>query len=160
MGAALALALLLCAACRRDGRVRAGDAVALRYELTVDGAVRESTLEGKPADIIQGAGDVPPGVDAALLGMGPGEEKRLELAPERAFGARDESRVQAMPLTAFGALAAGLKPGKKVEGFRDGKAESAVVLSTGGGKAVLDFNHPLAGKPVVYRVRVVSVRAN
>lgn len=160
LGAALALALPLCAACRRDGRVRPGDTVALRYELTVDGAVLESNFDGKPVSVVQGAGDVPPGVDAALPGMAPGEEKRLELAPERAFGPRDETRVQTMPLTAFGALAAGLKPGKKVEGFRDGKAETAVVLSTDGGKAVLDFNHPLAGKPVVYRLRVDAVNAN
>jgi FKBP-type peptidyl-prolyl cis-trans isomerase SlpA len=158
-GLILALAVLPAAACRRDGRVRSGDAVALHYEMSVDGAVRESTFGGRPVEIVQGAGDVPPGVDAALIAMAPGTEKRLELTPETGFGPRDPARVQALPLKDFGALAAGLKPGQKVSGFRDGKAETGVVLSMGGGEVVLDFNHPLAGKAVSYRVRVVSTGA-
>lgn len=158
-GALLALALAV-TACRRDARVRPGDSVRIRYELSVDGAVRESNFDAQPAAIVQGAGDVPPGVDAALPGMAPGEEKRLELSPAQAFGAREPGRVQTLPLSSFGALAKDLKPGRNVSGFRDGKAEDAVVVSVGGGSAVLDFNHPLAGKAVVYRVRVVSVGAD
>jgi FKBP-type peptidyl-prolyl cis-trans isomerase 2 len=56
----------------------------------------------------------------------------------------------------LGPLAAGLKPGRKVMGFRDGKSETARVVSIEGGIATLDFNSPLAGKTVVYRVRVLS----
>ncbi len=148
--------LLLAAACRRDARVHPGDTVVLRYELSADGVVVESDFDGGPATITQGAGDVPPGVDAALLGMAPGEEKRLELPPEKAFGPRDPARVESMTLAQLGPLAAGLKPGRKIMGFRDGKSETARVLSIEGGKATLDFNSPLAGKAVVYRVRVLS----
>ena len=155
-GAALVLAVLLPGACRRDPRVRAGAEVVMHYELSVSGTVRESTFHGRPVTIVQGRGDVPPGVDAALLTMAPGEEKRLTLAPEAAFGGRDAGRVQTLPLKKFGALGADLKPGKKVSGFRDGQAQSGVVLSVGGGQVVVDFNHPLAGQTVVYRVRVVS----
>jgi FKBP-type peptidyl-prolyl cis-trans isomerase 2 len=149
--------LLLLAACRRDARVRPGDTVVLRYELSSEGAVVESDFDGDPATVHQGAGEVPPGADEALLGMVPGEEKRLELAPEKAFGPRDEARVQSLALDKFGPFAAGLKPGKKVMGFRDGKSETARVVAVAGGKVLLDFNSPLAGKTVVYRVRVVSV---
>lgn len=156
-GASLALAALLAAARRRDARVRPGDAVVLRYELSADGAVVESDFDGDPAAITQGAGDIPPGADAALLGMAAGEEKRLELPPEKAFGRRDPARVETMPLARLGGLARGLKPGLKVMGFRDGKPATARVLSIEGGKAALDFNPPLAGKTVVYRLRVVSV---
>ena len=158
--ARLVLALLLpLAACRRDARVHRGDTVVLRYELSCDGAVVESDLDGEPATVVQGAGDVPPGADEALLGMAPGEEKRLELPPEKAFGPRDPARVERMPLAKLGALADGLKPGRKVMGFRDGKAETARVIAIENGTAVLDFNSPLAGKTVVYRVRIVSIGA-
>lgn len=156
--AALALAVLL-AACRRDGRVHPGDTVVLRYELSADGAVVESDFDGEPATVTQGAGQLPPGADAALLGMAPGEEKRLELTPERAFGPRDPARVESTPIEKLGDLAKGLKPGAKIMGFRDGKAETARVLSIEGGKAALDFNPPLAGKTVVYRLRVLSLAA-
>lgn len=155
-GALAALALLSCA-CRRDARVHPGDSVSIHYELSVDGVVRESNFEGPPAPVVQGGGDLPPGLDAALLGMEPGAEKRLVLPPEKAFGVRDPARVQTVPLKSFGDLAAGLKPGKIVSGFRDGKAERAVVVSVGGGSVVLDFNPPLAGKTVSYRLQVVSV---
>jgi len=148
--AALA-ALLLALACSRDARVRPGDPVVVRYELSVDGAV----LETETVELTQGAGQLPPGADEALLGMKPGEEKTVELPPEKAFGPRDEKRVEAMPLAQLGDLARGLKPGAKVMGFRDGKPETARVLSIEGGKARLDFNPPLAGKTVVYRLSVL-----
>jgi FKBP-type peptidyl-prolyl cis-trans isomerase 2 len=157
--ALLALAFVLPAACRRDGRVQAGDRAAFFYELTVDGAVRESNFDGAPAEAVQGSGELPSGLDAALIGMSPGEEKRLVLAPAQAFGERDAAKMQTMPLSKFGELAKGLKPGGKVEGFRGGKAEKATVVSVDEGKVVLDFNHALAGKTVSYRLKVVSARA-
>jgi len=149
--AALA-AVLLSLACARGAGVRPGDAVVVRYELSAGGAV----LETETVRVVQGEGQLPPGADAALLGMRPGEEKTVELAPEKAFGPRDEARVESMPLDKLGALGRGLKPGAKVMGFRDGKPETARVLSIGGGQARLDFNPPLAGKTVVYRLRVLS----
>jgi FKBP-type peptidyl-prolyl cis-trans isomerase 2 len=151
------LALLLAASCRRDARVHPGDAVVLRYELSADGAVVESDFDGEPVSVIQGAGQIPSGADEALLGMAPGEEKRLELPPEKAFGPHDPARVESTALSSLGKLAEGLKPGRKILGFRDGKSETARVVEIRGGKAVLDFNSPLAGKTVVYRVHVVSV---
>lgn len=133
--------------------------MSLYYELTVDGAVRESNFGGEPAEVVQGGGDLPPGLDAALVGMSPGEEKRLTLPPAEAFGERDPAKVQTMPLSKFGDLAKSLKPGKVVQGFRDGKAEEGVVLTISSGVVTLDFNDPLAGKTAAYRVRVVSASA-
>jgi len=157
--AVLLLPLLLIACTRRDGRVRHGDEVTLHYEMSVGKAPVESTFGGEPVKIYQGAADVPPGVDEALVGMAPGEEKSLELAPERAFGPIDPKRVEKVALSDLGALARGLKPGQKIHGVRDGNAETARVISIQDGRAVLDFNHPLAGMKVVYRVKVVSTRA-
>ncbi|MDE2512359.1 MAG: FKBP-type peptidyl-prolyl cis-trans isomerase [Elusimicrobia bacterium] len=156
--AAAILAVACAAACRRGGRVASGDSVTLHYELSVDGAVRESTFGGDPVEIVQGRGDVPPGVDAALLGTAPGEERTLTLTPVDGFGKRDASLVRTMPMKSFGDLAPAIKPGKKVSGFRNGKAEVGIVLSTGAAGAVVDFNPPLAGKSVGYRFRVVSSR--
>lgn len=155
-GAALSAALLACAR-GREGRVRPGDTVVLRYELSADGSVVESDFDAEPATVVQGAGELPPGADEALIGMAPGDEKTLRLAPERAFGPRDPARVESTPLSRLGSLARGLKPGDKVMGFRDGKSETARVLSISGGRAALDFNPPLAGKTVAYRLRVLSV---
>lgn len=154
--AAVALALVAAAgACRRAPGVRPGDRVALSYELSSGGAVVEDRM-AEPVVIVQGAGQVPAKVDEALLGLAPGVEKRVELAAGEAFGPRDESLVQTLPLKSFGALAAELKPGKKVRGFRDGKPQEGVVTALTKDAATLDFNHPLAGKAVTYRLRVTE----
>ena len=153
----LVLLLILPIGCRQIRRVKAGDKVHLRYELFSNGVVVESNLDGDPVPITQGAGEVPPGADEALIGMAPGEERQLDLGPEKAFGPRDPARVESLPLSKLGELAHGLLPGHKVLGFRDGKASTAVVLAVKDGKALLDFNSPLAGKTVVYRLRVVSI---
>lgn len=156
--AVFAVCAVFAVSCRRARPVvRPGDSVVLRYELSVDGAVRESNFDGEPATVVQGSGVLPPGVDAALLGLAVGEEKRLELPPSRAFGERDASKIQILPVSDFGALAKDLKPGKKISGFRDGKAEEGVVVAVSGGRATLDFNPPLAGKTVSYRIRVDSI---
>jgi len=148
--------VLLVAACGPGPGVHPGDSVRLRYELSTGGAVVETNLTGEPLVIIQGRGDVPAAVDAALLGMTPGAEKSLTLAPEAAFGAYDPKRVETTRLSELGTLGRGLKAGQKILGFRDGRPETALVRAVEGGNAVLDFNHPLAGKTVVYRLRVDS----
>jgi FKBP-type peptidyl-prolyl cis-trans isomerase 2 len=154
---ALALAVLvLVPACRHGAGVRPGDAVRLRYELSADGKVLESNFDGDPIPIVQGEKDVPAAVDAALVGMLPGQEKVLELPPEKAFGAYDPRRVETTPLSDLGDVGKGLKAGQKILGFRDGKPETALVRSVADGKAALDFNHPLAGKTVVYRIKVMG----
>jgi FKBP-type peptidyl-prolyl cis-trans isomerase 2 len=152
-----ALAALALGACRRVSAARGGTALLIRYELTVDGKVLESNFSGEPIRVVAGRGDVPPGVDDALEELGPGQEKTLTLPPERAFGAYDPKRVETTALSALGDVGRGLKAGQKIFGFRDGKPETALVTSVGGGNAVLDFNRPLAGKTVVYRVRVEAV---
>lgn len=150
-----AIAAVAAVACRRRSPgVNPGDAVTVRYELSVDGAVRESVMQGAPVELIQGDGTLPPGADAALLGMSAGEEKRVELPPARAFGERDPKLVEPTPLKDLGAVGTGLRAGQKVHGFRDGVAQTASVLAVKDGVAELDFNHELAGKSVVYRLRV------
>ncbi len=156
---ALAAGLLLAAACRRPESVLPGDAVTIRYELSAGGKVLESDFDGKPIVVYQGTGDLPPGADRALVGMTPGEEKVLTLAPADAFGPRDPKKVRTMALADLGAAGKGLRAGKKVLGFLDGKAVTARVLSVAGGKAVLDLNAPLAGETVVYRLKVLATRS-
>ncbi|MDE2491498.1 MAG: FKBP-type peptidyl-prolyl cis-trans isomerase [Elusimicrobia bacterium] len=154
--AAAVLPLILLAACSR--RVRPGDAVEIRYELSAGGKVLESNFSGAPVEVYQGTGDVPPGVDAALVGMKPGEAKSLVLPPAEAFGPYDPAQVSTVTLASLGDAGRGLKAGRKILGLRDGRAVTARVLSVSRGKAVLDFNKPLAGETVGYRVQVVSTR--
>lgn len=153
--AALA-AVLLAAACGRTS-VGPDSRVALDYELTSNGALIEASPKGEPLTMTMGTEAVPAAVESALLGLRPGDEKTIDLTAERAFGAYDAAKVKTVPLAKFGEQAAKLKPGSKVAGVEGGRSAEARVVKVENGVATLDFNHPLAGKPLRYRLKVVAV---
>lgn len=151
--ALLALAL---AACSRPA-VGPDSRVVLEYELTSNGALIEASPKDEPLTMTMGAEAVPAAVEAELLGLRPGDEKTIDLTAERAFGAYDPAKVKSVPLAKFGGQAAKLKPGAKVSGVEGGRAVESRVVKVENGAATLDFNHPLAGKPLRYRLKVVAV---
>lgn len=146
-------ALLLClvaaaaAACKRAPAAP----ITLHYTAIVDGKVWETSVGGEPAQIVPGAHDVPAPVEDALLKLAPGAE--TEVTVPLAYGPRDETKVESWPLEAFGKMAKDLKVGARVAGVREGKPAQPTVVALDGKSAVLDFNHPLAGKTVVYRLK-------
>lgn len=154
----LAAALVL-AACSREGRVPPGAVVLLDYELTSGGTLIESNAGKELLSVTQGDGNLPGPVDEALVGMKKGEEKVVELTPEQGFGPVDPDKIKAIPLAKFGAMAKDLAPGRVVAGAEGRKAAEGRVLKVENGFATLDFNHPLAGKALRYRIKVVSFAA-
>lgn len=152
----LAAALLL-AACSR-GRVERGSEVTLDYELSSEGAVIETSAGREPLVVVQGEGNLPGPVDEALEGLRPGQELDMELPPRQAFGPVDPDKVRRVPLERFGAMAKDLAPGRTVAGASGSQAAEGKVLKVENGVVTLDFNHPLAGKTLRYKVKVVSIK--
>lgn len=152
-------AVLLLAACSPGERVPPGATVELDYELTSGGTLIESNAGRELLIVVQGEGNLPGPVDEALVGMRKGEEKVVELTPMQGFGPIDPDKIKAIPLERFGAMAKDLSPGALVGGAQGGKAAQGRVLKVEDGKATLDFNHPLAGKPLRYKIKVVAIRA-
>lgn len=150
-------ALLILSACSREGRVPPGATVALDYELTSNGIFIESNAGKELLTVVQGDGSLPGPVDEALVGMKAGEEKILELTPDQGFGPVLPEKIKEVPLEKFGPLAKDLSPGRVVAGAAGGKAAEGKVLKVENGRATLDFNHPLAGKRLRYRIKVVSI---
>lgn len=151
-------AVLLLAACSREGRVPPGATVLLDYELTSGGTLIESNAGKELLSVTQGDGNLPGPVDEALVGMKAGEAKTIQLTVDQGFGPVDPDKIKTIPLEKFGALAEDLAPGKVVAGAAGGKAAEGRVVKVEDGAATLDFNHPLAGKPLRYRIKVVSIR--
>ncbi len=150
--------------------VEKGDVVELEYTLRVadTGEVIETTSEEVakeagiydekkrygPRIVIVGEGSLLPGLEEALIGMKEGEEKEIEIPPEKAYGKRDPSKIKRYSLGEF--KKAGIRnvyPGMVVEiGGNVG-----IVKSVSGGRVVVDFNNPLAGKTIKAKVKVVKV---
>jgi FKBP-type peptidyl-prolyl cis-trans isomerase SlyD len=98
-----------------------------------------------------------PKIEEALDGQEKGHEVVLNLEPKDAFGERDESLARTIPKSEF-------PPGVKVGGQLEGRTDSGDphvfhVVKIKGDKVLLDGNHPLAGKPLKFHLKVTGVRA-
>jgi FKBP-type peptidyl-prolyl cis-trans isomerase 2 len=129
----------------------------MRYSLAVDGKVVDSSDSKLPYEFKFGAGQVPPGLEAQLKGLLSGEAKTITVAPEQGYGPVDPGAVQHIPLASFGAMAKELQVGKAVDGLWKNKPASGRVIALDAQSATLDFNHPLAGKTLVFDVKILSV---
>lgn len=98
-----------------------------------------------------------PKLEAALQGQEAGFKTTLDLAPEDAFGVRDESLMQTISKKDF---PPGVKVGGQLQGYTDaGEEQVFTVTKIKGDQVMLDGNHPLAGKSLRVGVEVLSVRA-
>src|SRR2546426_11777273 len=112
---------------------------------------REDSTFG-PKFIILGEGWLPKGLEESLVGLDPGTNKTVELTPEKGFGAREPGKMRLVPLRRFKDQEYPT-PGKQVE-F---EGRPAVVRAVGAGRVQVDFNHPLAGRTLVYDVSIDKV---
>jgi len=159
--AAAALAAFLLAGCglftQRAPKIRKGSLVRIHYTLEADGRPIDSTYAREPVEFQAGRGRLIEGLEAQVMGLKEGDEKTVVVAPEQGYGPRDQGAVQRLPLSRFGPRAAGLRPGMSVQGMRRGRLATARILSIDREEATLDFNHPYAGKTLVFKVKVVGV---
>lgn len=107
----------------------------------------------EPFFIVVGEGWVPKGLDEALTGLEVTKASTIELPPEKGYGVRDPKKVRLVPLRKF--TAEGLTPVPGLQVNMDGKA--ALVRSVGAGRVQVDYNHPFAGKTLVYDLTVEKV---
>lgn len=91
-------------------------------------------------------------VESALLSLDEGQDFEVEVPPEKAYGVRDSSKVRTVSIREFHRR--GLVP--NVGDVVDFDGQKARVISISGGRVVLDFNHPLAGRVIIVRGRVVK----
>lgn len=109
-------------------------------------------LEAKPFVFCLGEDMFLKGVDEFLIGKEVGKEYSIELEPERAFGKRDSTQIQLLPMKTF--IEHKLNPFPGAMFNFDGRI--AKVLSVSGGRIRIDFNNPLAGKEVIYKVKIIK----
>lgn len=103
-----------------------------------------------PMQVCVGEKQVLPGLDDALVGKDANAKFSVELAPEVAFGKKEASLIVMVPMAKFKENKIQPLPGLQVD--FDGRI--GVVKSAGGGRVLVDFNHPLSGRFVVYDVEL------
>lgn len=138
-------------------KIEKDTAVTLRYKVTdPQGKLLEESAE--PMVYLHGGyGNTLLKIEQALAQQERGFKTVLALAPEDAFGLRDESLVQTIPKTRF---PPGVKVGGQLEGRgEDGQTHAFRVIKIKGDKVLLDANHPLAGMSLRFHLTVTDVRA-
>lgn len=105
-----------------------------------------------PVPVIVDSRLVLPGLNKALKEMEVGEKRDVEIKPEEAFGQRNPELIRLIPEAAFKEQNIEARPGSfvTIRGMR------GRIMSIAGGRAKVDFNHPLAGKTLEYELEVIS----
>ena len=126
-----------------------GSKVTLQYVASVPGSTEIDY--GNVSEFIQGQHEIFPALEQKVIGMKTGEEKKVELSPAEGFGAHDDRKKMNIPKTLlpFGA--------KEGDVLRNDAGDLATVAEVSDETAVLDYNHPLAGKPLVVQLKILKV---
>lgn len=151
--------------------VRIGDFILLNYtgyvketsevfDTTNEEIARESNIynpESKygPTLVIVGEKWVPEGLDEALVGRKEEEEFEIEISPEKGFGIRDSKKIKTTTIRKLreSGIKGNILPGNIIE--VDGRP--AVIRAVVSGRVMLDFNPPLAGKYLRYKVKIEKI---
>lgn len=132
--------------------------VSIHYTLRDEqGTLLDSSQGRAPLTYLHGKGNIIPGLEQALDGKAAGEKLDVSVAPEQAYGARDERLVQILPrsrLPEGTQLAPGMQ--LRVEGPQGRRIVQ--VMKVERDFVTVDGNHPLAGRTLHFSVEVAEVR--
>jgi FKBP-type peptidyl-prolyl cis-trans isomerase SlpA len=138
-------------------KIKNGDNVSVHYTGKLeDGSVFDTSLaEGRePLTVTLGQGQLIPGFENGLIDMTAGEIKTIEIEPENAYGDVNPQLMNEIPLSQ---VPEGVKTGDMLQGQNQFGPVNVVVKEIKEETVVLDMNHPLAGKKLIFDLEVVSV---
>jgi len=142
----------------KDLKIGEGTQVVLHFALLLeDGEAVDSTFEKEPATLTIGDGNLPEGFESCLYGLQAGDKQTFTVLPEKAFGQHNPSNVQQLARTNFSNIDT-LEKGMII-GFTDksGGELPGVIVEINEHQVEVDFNHPLAGRTLTFKVEIVDV---
>jgi FKBP-type peptidyl-prolyl cis-trans isomerase SlpA len=137
-------------------QIEQGTKVKLHFSLALeDGSLIDSNFDKQPASFIIGDGNLLPGFESAILGLESGQKREFTIPPENAFGQHNPQNVQDVDRTNFAEDK--LEIGA-VFSFQNGDGElPGVIIGIEGEKVMIDFNHPLAGQSILFKVEILQI---
>lgn len=136
--------------------VELGTKVTLHFALILeDGDVIDSNFETAPATFTVGDGNLLPGFESTLIGLENGDEREFTIPPEEAFGQHNPQNVQRVDRSNFDQQE--LEVGAMFS-FQNGDGElPGVIIEFEDEEILVDFNHPLAGKNIIFQVKIMDI---
>ncbi len=142
--------------------INLGSHVTLHYRVSLadDGQEVISTYGSKPATLSPGYGHLAEPLERVLVGLAEGTSRTFEFAANEAYGPRNPELVQTMARSVLtnNSSDTDYEPGDLVEfPSPDGGRFAGVLKELSDERAVFDFNHPLAGRPIRFEVQIIGV---
>ncbi len=139
-------------------QVKSGDTIKVHYHgKLADDTTFDSSEGREPLEFEVGAGMMIPGFDSGVLGMAAGEKKTLVIAAEEAYGPVQDEMFMEFPIDRF-------PPDMKPEpgmalNMTDGQGQQfpVVIADVKEEVVILDANHPLAGKELVFDIELMEI---
>lgn len=129
-----------------------GMKVTIEYTLTLpDKSVADSNVGQAPFSFTQGAHEIVPGLEKSMVGLKTGDKKRIDVPAAQGYGTYDAKAKVSVDKTK---VPAGIKAGQLL---RSADGRPVTVEKVEEKIVVLDLNHPLAGKDLVFDVKVLNV---
>ena len=137
------------------GKIKENDDV---FDTTYDEIAQEADIFDenktyKPIPIVVGGNHLLPAIDDAIIGLDAGDSKTIEVDSDNGFGPRDPKAIQLIPMKEFKKQGMTPYPGMRISA----EGGEGRILTVNGGRVKVDFNHPLAGKDLVYEIEVTEV---
>jgi FKBP-type peptidyl-prolyl cis-trans isomerase 2 len=156
VGLALLMAAMVPAAASAEPSAAISDGAKVTVEYTLalpDQTVVETTVGKDPVSYTQGKHEIIPGLEKALAGSKVGDKKHVTVPAEEAYGPYDEQKKVTVTKEQ---VPPEVKVGTRL---RAQNGMEAKVVSIDGNSVVVDTNHPLAGKELVFDINVLKVEA-
>ncbi len=136
-------------------KIQDGSQVKMHFSLMLeDQTVIDTNFDKEPVCFFIGDGNLLPGFEKVLIGMQTNQEGTFEIEPKEAFGQHNNQNVQTLELSSFDD---NIEVGS-VYSFQNGDGElPGVIIEINESTVQVDFNHPLAGKTILFKVKILAI---
>ena len=139
-------------------QVKKGDTIQVHYHGTLtDGTIFDSSNGREPLEFEVGGGMVIEGFDNGVLGMTIGEKRTVNIPADQAYGPKNDDMIMEFPIDRF---PADLVPEVGMQlnmSNTEGDQFPVVIVEVADEHVLLDANHPLAGKDLIFDLELVTV---
>lgn len=139
--------------------IEKNNVVAIEYTVmdSKTNEVVDTNVDGQPLEFIVGANQIIPGLESKLVGLNKDDKSDIIVAPEDGYGVYNDEAVQTLPKEQF--VDVELTKGMTLYGSgENGETVQVVVKDFNDEEVTIDYNHPLAGKTLMFTVQILDIR--
>lgn len=136
--------------------IKINQMVEMFYELKIENEVVDSNVEKEPITFSYGSGQIISGLESRIIDMNEGETRTIKVPANEAYGEYDETLTQIAPIEDFEGI--NLEIGMTLEGEdENNEILRATVIDVTKEDVTVDYNHPLAGCELEFKVIIKSI---